>query len=80
MLNSTIPFGAVAQLGERLHGMQEVVSSNLIGSTIKNSLFGLRGPLTIHFGGQANLFDSGQRQTEAALTTPGQPYYLHVIL
>jgi hypothetical protein len=24
--------GAVAQLGERLHGMQEVVSSNLIGS------------------------------------------------
>ena len=26
-------FGALAQLGERLHGMQEVVSSNLIGST-----------------------------------------------
>ena len=24
--------GALAQLGERLHGMQEVVSSNLIGS------------------------------------------------
>ncbi len=26
------PNGALAQLGERLHGMQEVVSSNLIGS------------------------------------------------
>ncbi len=32
VLNSTILFGAIAQLGERLHGMQEVVSSNLIGS------------------------------------------------
>ena len=29
-----LPFGAVAQLGERLHGMQEVVSSNLIGSNL----------------------------------------------
>ena len=28
----TACFGAVAQLGERLHGMQEVVSSNLISS------------------------------------------------
>ncbi len=27
-------FGAVAQLGERLHGMQEVVSSTLIGSIV----------------------------------------------
>ena len=27
--------GAIAQLGERLHGMQEVVSSNLIGSSQK---------------------------------------------
>ena len=26
--------GAIAQLGERLHGMQEVVSSNLIGSSV----------------------------------------------
>ena len=26
--------GAVAQLGERLHGMQEVVSSNLISSIL----------------------------------------------
>ena len=34
MLNSTIPSGAVAQLGERLHGMQEVVSSNLISSIL----------------------------------------------
>jgi hypothetical protein len=25
-------FGAIAQLGERLHGMQEVVGSNPIGS------------------------------------------------
>jgi hypothetical protein len=28
--------GAVAQLGERLHGMQEVVSSTLIGSIARN--------------------------------------------
>ena len=42
MLNSTFPLGAVAQLGERLHGMQEVVSSNLIGS-IFVTLFNLKG-------------------------------------
>ena len=29
---NVLQFGALAQLGERLHGMQEVVSSNLIGS------------------------------------------------
>ncbi len=34
MLNSDFLSGAVAQLGERLHGMQEVVSSNLIGSIV----------------------------------------------
>ncbi len=34
MLNRQFLFGAIAQLGERLHGMQEVVSSNLIGSTV----------------------------------------------
>ena len=29
----TLPYaGAIAQLGERLHGMQEVVGSNPIGS------------------------------------------------
>ena len=28
--------GAIAQLGERLHGMQEVVGSNPIGSTSRN--------------------------------------------
>ena len=33
VLNSPTCRGAVAQLGERLHGMQEVVSSNLISST-----------------------------------------------
>ncbi len=27
--------GAVAQLGERLHGMQEVTSSTLVGSIFK---------------------------------------------
>ena len=32
MLDFSSCVGAVAQLGERLHGMQEVVSSNLIGS------------------------------------------------
>jgi hypothetical protein len=29
----------------------------------------LRAPLKIHFGGQANLFDSGQRQAKAALAS-----------
>jgi hypothetical protein len=29
----------------------------------------LRAPLTIHFGGQANLFDSGRRQEKAALVS-----------
>ena len=29
----------------------------------------LRAPLTIHFGGQANLFDSGRRQAKAALAS-----------
>ena len=28
-------YGAIAQLGERLHGMQEVASSNLVGSIEK---------------------------------------------
>jgi hypothetical protein len=28
-------FGAIAQLGERLHGMQEVVGSNPIGSIVR---------------------------------------------
>jgi hypothetical protein len=31
-------FGAIAQLGERLHGMQEVRSSTLLGSTSFNAL------------------------------------------
>jgi hypothetical protein len=31
--------GAIAQLGERLHGMQEVVGSNPIGSIFITSLF-----------------------------------------
>jgi len=29
----------------------------------------LRAPLKIHFGGQANLFDSGQRQAKATLAS-----------
>ena len=29
----------------------------------------LRGPLTIHFGEQANLLDSGQRQEKTALAS-----------
>ena len=32
-------FGAIAQLGERLHGMQEVVGSNPIGSIFHNLLW-----------------------------------------
>jgi hypothetical protein len=35
-------FGAIAQLGERLHGMQEVVGSNPIGSIFHN-LLGRKG-------------------------------------
>ncbi len=38
MLNSPTCRGAVAQLGERLHGMQEVVSSNLISSIAQSRL------------------------------------------
>ena len=43
VLSSPTCRGAVAQLGERLHGMQEVVSSNLISSTAQSWL------LMIHF-------------------------------
>ncbi len=32
---SSIPFGGIAQLGERLHGMQEVIGSIPFTSTIK---------------------------------------------
>ena len=32
-------FGAIAQMGERLHGMQEVVSSNLTGSSVRSLLW-----------------------------------------
>ena len=39
MINSPLCRGAVAQLGERLHGMQEVVSSNLISSIAQSRLF-----------------------------------------
>ncbi len=35
---SSIPGGAVAQLGARLDGIEEVVGSNPIGSTKKTSL------------------------------------------
>ena len=47
----TIPFqGALAQLVERLHGMQEVVGSSPIGSTIKKpAVFSRRRP--VPFGG-----------------------------
>ena len=32
-------FGAIAQMGERLHGMQEVVGSNPIGSILPGFLY-----------------------------------------
>ena len=32
-------FGAIAQMGERLHGMQEVVGSNPIGSILPVFLY-----------------------------------------
>jgi hypothetical protein len=34
-----------------------------------NIILILREPLKIHFGGQANLFDSGRRQAKAALAS-----------
>ena len=45
----------------------------------------LRAPLKIHFGGQANLFDSGQRQEKAALASakadfPSLPEHKHLLL
>lgn len=55
-----LTFGAIAQLEERLHGMQEVVGSIPIGSTIKSSL-----PLADIGGyrrsGRWELEDSGQK-------------------
>jgi hypothetical protein len=35
----------------------------------KNLLPLFRAPLKIHFGGQANLFDSGRRQVKATLAS-----------
>jgi hypothetical protein len=45
----------------------------------------LRAPLTIHFGEQANLFDSGRRQAKAALAStkadlPSLPEYKNLLL
>jgi len=44
----------------------------------------LWAPLKIHFGGQANLFDSGQRQEKAALASakadfPSLPEYKNLL-
>jgi hypothetical protein len=49
------------------------------------SLFECRAPLTIHFGGQANLFDSGLRHEKAALAStkadfPSLPEYKNILL
>ena len=45
------PLGAIAQLGERLHGMQEVVGSSPISSTLKKHAAQKGGVifLCIHF-------------------------------
>jgi hypothetical protein len=45
----------------------------------------LRAPLKIHFGGQANLFDSGLRQEKTALVStkadfPSLPEYKNLLL
>ncbi len=45
----------------------------------------VRAPLTIHFGGQANLFDSVRRQEKAALASaksdlPSLPEYKNILL
>jgi hypothetical protein len=45
-------FGAIAQLGERLHGMQEVVSSNLIGSSLRSPFVAGGRFIEIIFSGQ----------------------------
>jgi len=44
-----------------------------------------RAPLKIHFGGQANLFDSGRRQEKSALASakadfPSLPEYKNLLL
>ena len=44
----------------------------------------LRAPLKIHFGGQANIFDSGQRQKKTALASakadfPSLPEYKNLL-
>ena len=45
--------------------MLEVIEPDFFSSPIKY----LRVSLKIHFGGQANLFDSGRRQAKAALAS-----------
>ena len=49
------------------------------------SFYSLREPLKIHFGEQANLFDSGRRQKKAALVSakadfPSLPEYKNILL
>ena len=49
------------------------------------SIYNLREPLKIHFGGQANLFDSGRRQEKTALAKakadfPSLPEYKNLLL
>ena len=39
-MNLVLKYGVIAQLGERLHGMQEVIGSIPISSTISRSLSG----------------------------------------
>jgi len=48
-------------------------------------LWYIREPLKIHFGGQANLFDSGRRQVKATLAStkadfPSLPEYKNLLL
>ena len=42
-----VKYGAIAQLGERLHGMQEVGGSIPPGSTISRSIYGIPRPVNV---------------------------------
>ena len=50
---ATAPDGAIAQLGERLHGMQEVSGSIPLSSTTLPTRVDMRGPQAVAVTGDA---------------------------
>jgi hypothetical protein len=66
VLNST-PFGGLAQLGERLHGMQEVRGSNPLSSTLILRVI-LDPPMAVRIGS----FDSIRPSWSDAQAGPGR--------